>query len=149
MADQNSNVSLVQQGFADFASGDIESILSRMDEGIVWDTPFPPNIVPYGGKLTGTAAVRNFFQSLAETTTFQQFEVREFIASGNKVVAVGEYDSTIKDTGKRAAAGFAMVFTVENDKIVAFCEYTDADVVIRAFTKDEGRVVEPTARSKG
>ena len=142
MAEEAGNVALVQQGFADFGAGHLDALLERFDENIVWETPFPPDIVPYSGRLDGKAKVREFFEDLARTTEFAYFRPEEFVASGDKVVALGSYQATVRETGKSATSDFAMVFTVRDGKIVAFKEYADTQALIAAWSQDEGRIVE-------
>lgn len=140
------NVAIVRQAYADFAAGNIDGILRACAEGIVWETDFPPELVPFGGRLTGKDGVRGFFEKLARTTTFSRFDVNEFVASGDKVVALGSYDTTVNETGKRAGGAFAMAFTLRDGTIAAFREYADTYAVVRAWTADEGRIA-TTSRS--
>src|SRR5215211_4342376 len=43
------------------------------------------------GLRQGKAAVAKFFEQVNETTSFQQFEPREYVAQGDTVVALGHY----------------------------------------------------------
>jgi ketosteroid isomerase-like protein len=147
MAEAISNVALVQQGFADFGAGNLDALLERFEDNIVWETPFPPEIVPYSGRLEGKANVREFFEDLARTTEFAYFRPEEYVASGDKVVALGSYQATVRETGKSATSDFAMVFTIRDGKIAAFKEYADTQALIAAWSQDEGRIVEGTRTS--
>jgi ketosteroid isomerase-like protein len=142
MSERIDNVAVVQQGFADFGAGNLDALIERFDENITWETPFPPEIVPYSGRLDGKTKVREFFEDLARTTQFDSFRPEQFVASEDKVVALGSYQATIRETGKSAASDFAMVFTVRNGKVVAFKEYADTHAMVAAWSHDEGRIVE-------
>lgn len=140
MPEQVDNVALVQQGFADFGAGNIDALVERFDDDIAWETPFPPEIVPMSGRLVGKTQARAFFEDLARTTEFAYFRPEEFVASGDKVVALGSYRATIRETGKSATSDFAMVFTVRDGKIAAFKEYADTHAVIAAWSASPSRV---------
>ena len=48
------------------------------------------------------------------------FEPREFIAHGDKVVALGHYAWRVKSTGREFGGDFAHVFTMSNGKVIRF-----------------------------
>jgi ketosteroid isomerase-like protein len=58
---------------------------------------------------------------------------REFVAQGDKVVAIGHYRATAKATGRTFDSAFVMVFTLREGKVVAFREFTDSAAVNAAF----------------
>jgi ketosteroid isomerase-like protein len=64
-----------------------------------------------------------------------EFEPREFIAQGDKVVSLGHYRWRVKTTGREFSSDFAHVFTVRDGKIVSFQEYTDTASAARAYQK--------------
>jgi uncharacterized protein len=72
--------------------------------------------VPTAGERRGTAHVTEFFKQVAESVTFSQFEPREFIATGDKVVALGHYVARTP-IGKTFDSDFARVFTLRNGKV--------------------------------
>ena len=65
--------------------------------------------------------------------TFSRFEPREFIATGDKVVALGHYVGKTS-IGKSFDLDWAMVFTLRNGKVVRFQEFTDSAAVNASFT---------------
>jgi len=124
------NTKIVQDGYAAFARGDIQTLLSLFDDGIRWHAvKGGSKDVPQAGERVGKAAVAEFFALLPEVQTFEQFEPRQFIAQRDKVVALGRYRGTSKATGRSYESDFAMVFTVQNGKITAFEEYTDSAAI--------------------
>jgi hypothetical protein len=50
--------------------------------------PGPKEIIPFVGQRQGREQVAQFFATLAEMQDAEQFELRELIAQGNKVVAL-------------------------------------------------------------
>jgi uncharacterized protein len=118
-------VALVQAAYGDFGRGDIPSLLNRMTDDIVWTSPGEGSRIPSAGRLTGKAAVAQFFQGVADNLEFHDFNPSEFIAQGDVVVALGTWDASVKGTSVRIRDGFAMVFRIRDGKIAEFREYSD------------------------
>ena len=57
----------------------------------------------------------------------------EFIADGDRVVALGVYSGTSKATGKSMTSPFAHVWTVRDGKLAKFNMYTDTAKVLEAL----------------
>ena len=86
------NIQLVKDAYAAFGRGDVQGILDRLADGVVWRGVYgAASHVPTAGERRGKDQVRTFFQQVAENFHFSRFEPREFVASGDKVVALGEY----------------------------------------------------------
>jgi ketosteroid isomerase-like protein len=126
-------VAQVQGAYADFQRGDIATLLSRCDDGIEWETPGGGTAIPYAGKVHGKSGVAGFFQSLASTVDFHDFQPREYISDGDTVVCLGSFDATVRATGIRVAEEFAMAFRLRGGKIAAFREYSDSRALADAF----------------
>jgi ketosteroid isomerase-like protein len=62
---------------------------------------------------------------LAETQDAEQFELREFVAQRDKVVALGHYRWRIKSTGHSYESDWVHAFTIHEGKISKFEEYLD------------------------
>jgi hypothetical protein len=90
--------------------------------------------------------VRDIFSAIAEDLEVLPFEPREYIAQGDKVVALGRYSWRVKATGREFSSDFAHVCTVRDGKIVRFHEYMDTAAEVRAHKKRRGRAgSEPSA----
>jgi uncharacterized protein len=131
--DVGANVAQVQAAYGDFGRGDIASLLSRCTDDISWYTPGEGTAIPYAGQLRGHEQVAGFFQSLGSTVDFHDFQPREFIAQGDVVVCLGNWDATVKATGIRHRGEFAMVFRLRDGKIADFKEYSDSRTLADAF----------------
>ena len=58
----------------------------------------------------------------------------EYLASGETVVAFGEYSGAFKATGKRMRAPFVHVWKFAGGKVRHFHQHTDTAVVQRALS---------------
>ena len=130
---KNENSQLVKSFYAAFSRGDIQKILDGLSDNIEWFVPGPKQI-PYAGTHNGKENVKNFFVTLGKTAEFNPFELKELVAQGDKVVALGYYGGRAKTTGNKFEADWAMVWTVKNGKAVSFKEYMDPTGFAKAFS---------------
>jgi ketosteroid isomerase-like protein len=127
------NTTVIQEAFAAFARGDVAAILERIDDNVVWNGVYGTNAsVPTSGERRGKAAVAEFFKQVAEHVNFSTFEPKEFVASGDKVVALGHYAATTPPGGS-FDSDFAMVFALRNGKVVRFQEFSNSAAINAAY----------------
>ncbi|HEV2913215.1 MAG TPA: nuclear transport factor 2 family protein [Pyrinomonadaceae bacterium] len=119
---EQENTRVVQRIYENFKNGDIQSILETMADDIEWQLPSIEN-APFSGKRSGREQVAGFFRTLADAQDVQQFEPQDFVAQGEKVVALGHYSWRTKSTGRHYAGDWAHVFTFRDGKVVRFHEY--------------------------
>jgi hypothetical protein len=128
------NTKVVQDAYAAFGRGDIATLLGYMTDDVHWRPVIgTAKHVPFSGERKGKAGVAEFFKQVAESEDFQQFEPREFVAQGDRVVAIGHYRAVTKATGKTFESDFAMVFTLRGGKVATFREFTDSAGINAAF----------------
>ena len=127
------NTKVVQDAYAAFGRSDIPTLLTYLADDIVWAGVYgaAPH-VPTSGERRGKAAVAEFFKLVAEHVQFNQFEPKEFVASGDKVVALGHYAATTS-VKKAFESDFAMVFTLRNGKVSHFQEFCDSAAINAAY----------------
>ena len=130
---EKDNIKVVQDAYDAFGRGDVQGILDVLDANIVWKGVYGAGPhVPTSGERRGKAQVGEFFKQVAENVNFSSFEPKEFIATGDKVVALGHYKATTP-IGKAFDSDFAMVFTLRNGKVTEFQEFTDSASVNAAY----------------
>jgi len=98
---ENGNTNIVQNVYENFRAGEIKALLNLLSDDIEWQLPEIEN-VPFAGKRRGHEQMEQFFTSLVDTQEVQHFEPREFIADGDKVVALGHYAWHVKSTGRES-----------------------------------------------
>ena len=125
---ESANVALVRGMYNAFLRGDLPAILASMDEAIISEFP-GSSAVPMSGTRRGVGEMQAFFNELAVTIEFSVFEPTEYIAQGNRVVALVHYEGKMIKTGRKFNLDSVMVWTVENGKATRFREYTDTETL--------------------
>jgi hypothetical protein len=127
------NTKIVQDAYAAFGRGDIQTLLTYFADDIVWNAVYGTGShVPTSGERRGKAAVAEFFKQVADNVHFSRFEPKEFIATGDKVVALGHYTATTP-IKKSFDSDFAMVFTLRNGKVTDFQEFCNSAAINAAY----------------
>lgn len=133
MSEQN-NIELVKKGYECFATGDLPGLLELFADDITWTMPKVDSAF-YGVTTNGKPAVADFFRQLGETEVYSSFEPGEFIASGDRVVCLGNSTATVTETNREFSTNWVHVFTVRDNKISSFLEFFDTAEVDRAHRK--------------
>jgi ketosteroid isomerase-like protein len=126
---EQQNLEVVRRGYDAFGRGDLDTLLSLFDEGIVWKTPGPPEL-PTAGTRRGLQQVAQFFGALNQLFDIQRFEPRTFLADGDRVVVLGEESARVRATGKSLDVSWAHVFTLKDGKVAAFEDYADTSAIV-------------------
>ena len=131
MSEQDS-VAVVRRAYENFKGGDIGGILDSLTDDVDWRLPEMAH-VPFAGGRSGRERVGGFFAELADSQESLSFEPREFVAQGDKVVALGSYRWRVKKNGREYGGDFAHAFTVRDGKIAGFHEYMDSAAADAAY----------------
>ncbi|HZT60935.1 MAG TPA: nuclear transport factor 2 family protein [Pyrinomonadaceae bacterium] len=119
----NKNSEIIRGVYAAFADGDVPRVLGALDGDVRWTEA---EGFPYGGTYVGPDAVlANVFAKLGSEWEGFKAVPHTFVAEGDTVVALGEYEGTYKATGRRFSAPFAHVWTLRDGKVARFQQYTD------------------------
>ena len=128
------NVEVVQQAYAAFGAGDLQKLLGLMTADVVWEFP-ESKVIPWAGTFRGPNDVARFFAAIMEHSEPQAFEPLQFVASEDRVVALGRERFRVKATGRTWECQWAHAMTVRDGKIASFREYTDTAAMAGAFAK--------------
>lgn len=126
------NVAVVQKLYADFGEGNVAGVLDALTEDIVWVEP-EAGKSPLAGVARGREEVAEFFRILDAVAETKAFEPREYVAQGDKVIALGRYRFRVRASGKHWEAEWAMAFTLRNGRISHFQFYGDTAAEAAAF----------------
>jgi uncharacterized protein len=133
------NLQLVKEGYAAFSRGDIPGLLALFAEDIEWRSPGAG--LPLAGTYRGHGEVANFFQKLSQEVDILDFQPREFVAEGDRVLVVGWERAKVKATNRTVELDWVMAFTVRNGKVATFREYTDTKVMADAYASSAAAAV--------
>lgn len=120
--------------FAAFGAGDIDKIVSMLDDNVKIEF-YGPSIIPYAGHYAGKAEARRFFTTVLASVDIHQFEPMDFFSDGGKVTVTGHLRLTAKTTGKQIESDFAHVITVRDGKWLRFRDFMDTSQAVAAFSK--------------
>ena len=130
---EQEGVKLVQQFYAAFTRGDIDGVVSTLADDVTWVIPGPQDIVPIAGRRQGHEQVVQAIAKFAEMQAAEQFELRGFVAQGDKVIALGHYRFRVKSTGHSYESNFVHAFTIQKGKVSHFEEYLDTHAWAAAY----------------
>jgi uncharacterized protein len=128
----STQVDTVRSFYDALGRGDVPAVLSLLDAKVEWTEAerFPY----YSGTWHGPQAVLdNLLVPLSRDWEGFSAAAREFIAEGDRVVALGIYSGRFKKTRRSLSAAFAHVWTVRGGKLVRFDMHTDTAKVLEAL----------------
>ena len=114
MAEQDQNIEVVKKGYEAFAAGDMETLMSVLDDNIEWIQPGESAV---SGTYHGKGEIGEYISRLAEKST--TVEPRRFLADGDIVVVLSEV------TAGGETSQDADVYTLRDGKLVGAHIYTD------------------------
>jgi ketosteroid isomerase-like protein len=120
------NIRMAQELYRLFGEGNVPAILDLLTDDIKWTFPGPTEILPYARVYHGKEEVADFFKLIYENKDFPKFEAREYVAEGDKVVALGYWEAKSKKTGNAYSGDWAMAFYFQEGKISEHREYYDS-----------------------
>jgi uncharacterized protein len=107
-------------------------LLNLFADDIDWELDQTDN-VPFSGARHAKDQVAQFFRQLGENQNPLQFAPREFIAQGDKVIALGHYAWSVKTTDRVYESDWAEVFTIRDGKIAGFREFANTAAGAAAY----------------
>jgi len=125
------SLQLVKDGYAAFGRGDLPGLLSLLTDDVVWE--IPGDGLPMAGSYRGQAGAASFFEKLRQEADVLDFQPREFLADGDRVLVVGWERVKIKATGRSTDVDWVMSFAIRDGKIAAFRQYTDTKAIADAY----------------
>ncbi len=145
---EQQTLQVVKEFYAAFKRGDVTRVLDTLTDDVSFFIPGPKDLIPFVGQRQGRDQVAQFFAKMLEMQDGEQFEIREFMAQGNKAVALGHYRWRIKSTRRSYASDFVHAFTIRNDRVSNFQEYLDTDAWAAAYRSEaRGRNVRGRCRT--
>jgi hypothetical protein len=125
------NVQVVKDFFAAIGSGDKQALLALVAEDIEWIVPGEG--WPLAGTHRGHAGLAATLRKATEEVEMTYPKPPEFVAQGDRVLAIGVATGKIKDTNKTFRDDWVFDITVPKGKLTKIREYIDTQALARAF----------------
>lgn len=126
---------IVEEFYQALRTGDVERVVALLSsDHLEWTEA---ERFPYYGGVWRRAkdVVDHLFIPLSRDWEGFTVQPREFIANGEKVVSLGQYEGTYRATNRHLTVPFAHRWVVRDGKVVKFDQYTDTAKVIEATTQ--------------
>lgn len=122
-ATAKSNLAIVQEAYAAFNEGDVETVVGIMAPDIEWTEPEGS---PYSGTYRGPdAVVENVFEPSLEEIEGFEVATERFIDGDDAIVVLGTARGTVSESGKSLDVPFAHVCDLADGRMTRFVQYTD------------------------
>jgi ketosteroid isomerase-like protein len=126
------NKQLIMQCYQLYKEKNIRGLLNLFHDDIEWIASDSDDI-PFAGSFHGKDEVAQFFTKLEQAQDVIQFEPRDFIAEGDKVVATGNSSWHVKSTGLTYDDPWAHVFTIRDGKVARLQQYNHTAAAETAY----------------
>lgn len=109
-----------------FARGDVAAILETLADDVEWEYGVNSTTVPWLQPRRGRDAVPGFFETLFPAIEIHRFEPKELLESGDLVVAIIDFEFTVRATGRRVVEeDEAHLWRFADGKVVRFRHRAD------------------------
>lgn len=104
-----------------------------VDEDVEWWVAGDSTTLPWAGTRRGVAGIDDFSRVLGQHMRYAGFEVREYIVTQTRVVAVIFAHGTARATGKAFASEVVRIYDFENGRIKKVRSFYDTRAYNRAL----------------
>ena len=124
------NVQVVKDFFAAMGSADKPALLALVADDIEWI--IPGEDWPLAGTHRGHAGLAATLRKASEEVEMTYPKPPEFVAQGDRVLAIGVSVGKIKATNKTFEDRWVFDITLRNGKVTTIREYIDTQALARA-----------------
>jgi ketosteroid isomerase-like protein len=128
------NVQIVKDFFAAMGSYNKQALLALVAEDVEWIVPGED--WPLAGTHRGHAGLAAVLRKASEEVEMTYPEPPEFVAQGDRVLAIGIATGKIKATNKPFKDDWVFDITVRDGKVTNIREYIDTQAMARASETD-------------
>lgn len=125
----SASTGLVERFYA--ALDDLPALVELIAPDIVIRYP-AAGLLAYGGEWHGAEQVVRFLEAHDDAEEIVDFELRELVASGEQVVALGLFRGRAKPAGRPWTTEFVHAFTVVGGRVQRFQAFFDTAAALAA-----------------
>lgn len=129
---EQENVKVVEEVYAAFEQGDVPALLKTLANDVDWLAYGPSDVAIYGQRR-GHQQMTELFALITEDLDVEAFELREFIAQGDKVAVPFYERGKVKATGGTYEINGVDVFTLRDGKVASLRGYWDSASLAAAY----------------
>src|ERR1700749_1145288 len=129
------NVQVVKDFFTAIGRGDKQALLALVAEDIEWI--IPGEDWPLAGTHRGHAGLAATLRKASEEVEMTYPKPPEFMAQGDRVMAIGVATGKIKATNKTFKDDWVFAITVRNGKLTKIREHIDTQALAKASSGGE------------
>lgn len=129
----NQNVETLQQMYAAFGRGEIDTILDNVTDDVEWGVETVASEVPWYRIHRGRDGVAEFFSLLGTEVEFTKFEPTAFVPNGDEVIVTVDYDYRFRRNGKGFPVACLHRFKVRDGKVASFRAFEDTAAIRDAW----------------
>ena len=132
-ATSDANVKQIEDVYAAFSRGDMPFILANLAPEARWDFNVRDSDVPWHVPASGANEVPNLLGALLANVAIEAFEPKQFIASGDEVIADIRIAFVVNRNGKRVEQEQLHWWTVKGGRITRLRHFEDTAQVLAAW----------------
>src|SRR6185369_16428509 len=117
---EHENVDVVKDAYRGVSENNFDVLRECLDENVKWFAIGPPHLIPTAGTRYGIDQVEQYFRLIQMGWELKMLNPLEFIAEDNKVVAIGEQESSWHGNRRAIRLPWVHVFTFRRDRICEF-----------------------------
>ena len=127
------NREIIMALYAGFDSGDMDAVLARMADDIVWHEADNNKLADRNPYVGPQAVLEGVFARLAEDFEGFAVEIGTVVEDGNMVVMQGRYRARTKASGIEINPQIVHWWTVKDGKIAAYQQHVDTLALAKAL----------------
>jgi ketosteroid isomerase-like protein len=130
-----SNTQTVQDIYEAFGKADVEEILRRLADDVVWDNSRVASAeCPWNGDFSGKGKVPGFFEAVGENFDFQVFEPQTFVETGHTVAVVLHLESTLKKNSQSLVNDVVHIWDFDDSgRVTSYRHFNDTAQELAAW----------------
>ena len=125
----DSKIETVQEIYAAFGRGDVETILSKLTDDVDWSTESSQVIAAWHGRCTGKGEVPRFFEGIGKALEVTEFTPLSFASNDTDVFVTIMFGWTARETGNFATMMLHHWWRFRGDKIYFYRGSEDTALV--------------------
>jgi ketosteroid isomerase-like protein len=127
------NEKLLRKAYADYAAGDLDTLLTLFSEDVAIKSVGAPNRLDHAGEWHGHAGIKGFLAAIAGNWGFRNIDMLEMLAKDDSRFVVRSAVTGInRTTGGRASVERVDFVTMKDGKCTSYEEIFDTSPLERA-----------------